>query len=173
MEHSSALVPFLTGIDEAPVYRRTRPSTEGHYQFRSVRWTLSFFSWVLKQLKLSRDMQKFIYNNYLRHSVFRERTLQMRIERQNMAKLFAFPDARERVMICLRIETRLLELETGDLEIEYIKRAPISHHVSHEEEEDEYCYHSRMWARVKRPEISFPSSRYLRKRLRESECQSP
>lgn len=174
MEHSLALVPFLeSATGETRVYQRTRPSQEGEHPFRSVHWTLSFLTWVLKQLNLSRDMQKFIYNNYLRHSIFRERTLQMRIERQIMANLFACDDDQRRLMICLRIETRLLELETGEMETACITTANRIHHFSHEEEEDEHCYHSRVWARIKRPGISSPFSRYRRKRLRESGYQSP
>lgn len=121
---------------------RTRPRLLEHVAWLKAAWL------VLKRLGVCKDIRMLILWSYLGRLAFHDETETLRLERIWARKQFLMGARAIDLFRCLKFETRLLPMETGDLLICHSQNITRGHRLSHRLTP---CYHRGVWARVKNP----------------------
>ena len=100
---------------------------------------------------INHNIRHLIITKYLQRLAFHDETSTLIEERICARKQFWKIAKTKDLMKCIRFETRLLTMETGDLLIAHNENITRGHRLSHRLTP---CFHQGVWARVKNPRNS-------------------
>lgn len=126
---------------------QSRPRLLGRVAWLRAVWL------VLKRWGVCKDIRMLILWSYLGRFAFHDETKTLKSERIWARKQFLMTVKANDLFRCLKFETRLLRMETGDLLISHLQNVTRGHRLSHRLTP---CFHQGVWARAKNPRTLLP-----------------